>query len=316
MSNSLPPELATALLDILPNPVLVKNQNLEYVWINRAFEKLFNVNRENVIGRFDKELFPDRQVSQCNGGDIRVLQTGEVDEAVETVFDQTGAERETITRKNRLSISDTEVYLIGVMHDITEVVRANAALSESQKKLEEQALKLSVLATTDPMTGCANRRQLADCDKLLKSSKNTATVMAIDLDHFKSINDQYGHDCGDSVLKHFCDLTRSVLEADARFVRLGGEEFAVILTGYSYEDSNQLAEQLRDLVYKTPLLIPGNALKFSVSMGIAFKNIGTAAKINDMLKTADSNLYQAKDSGRNKVVMTELAVTDTILTGT
>lgn len=149
MTDTLPYALATELLDILPNPVLVKNENLEYVWINNAFESLFGVQRENVIGKVDKQLFPDRQVSQCNGGDLRVLESGEIDEAVETVYEKSGTARETITRKSRLSINDGEVFLVGIMHDITDVTRANEALTSNQIILQEQAQELAVLASTD-----------------------------------------------------------------------------------------------------------------------------------------------------------------------
>jgi len=99
MKSATQTALATEILEILPNPVLVKDQNLEYVWINSAFETLFSVKKEDVIGRLDTELFPNRQVSQCNGGDLRVLESGEIDEAVETVFEKNGQPRETITRK-------------------------------------------------------------------------------------------------------------------------------------------------------------------------------------------------------------------------
>jgi len=116
-------DFATDILDILPNPVLVKNDNLEYVFINTAFEQLFNVSR------------------------LRVLDTGEIDEAVESVIDRNGSTRETITRKSRLD-TDENTYLVGVMHDITEVTKANAALKESELKrpqIHSQAVTIEEL---------------------------------------------------------------------------------------------------------------------------------------------------------------------------
>ena len=294
----------TALLDILPNPVLVKNQDLEYVWINRAFETLFSVSRDDVIGKLDKDLFPNRQVSQCNGGDLRVLVSGDVDDATETVFEKSGVARETITRKSRLTISDTEVYLIGIMHDITDITHANLALTESQKTLEKQAAELAILATTDAMTGCANRRQLAECDKdIMQNTEHSASILAIDIDKSKLINDNHGHDCGDTVLRHFCDLTRTTLEPNDHFIRLGGEEFAIVMVDTSYDEVKAKADALCKLVAGTPLISKGEALKYTVSIGVATKEKGKSINIDDMLREADENLYKAKNGGRNQVVM-------------
>jgi len=159
MKSATQTALATEILEILPNPVLVKDQNLEYVWINSAFEALFSVKREEVIGRLDTDLFPNRQVSQCNGGDLRVLESGKIDEAVETVFEKNGQPRETITRKSRLVLPDSSVYLVGVMHDITAVTRANEALTRSQSMLEEKTNELAELVMTDVLTGCSNTRE-------------------------------------------------------------------------------------------------------------------------------------------------------------
>ena len=130
-------ELPISVLDILPNPVLIKGSDLRYVWVNAAYEKLFGVTCADLKGKLDKDFFKDRQVAQCNGGDLRVLDSGEIDEAQETVFDAHGQPRETITLKSRLELSDRSVYLVGVMHDVTEVVAANRALEIKQSELIE-----------------------------------------------------------------------------------------------------------------------------------------------------------------------------------
>jgi len=304
MSNAIPPQLATDLLDILPNPVLVKNQYLEYVWINRAFEALFEVTREEVMGKLDTELFPNRQVAQCNGGDLRVLDSGEVDEAMETVFDKSGTAKEMITRKSKLTISNSEVYLVGVMHDITDITHANTALKVSQKKLEEQALELSILATTDAMTGCSNRRLLLECEKtIISNTKQSAAILAIDIDKFKAINDKYGHECGDTVLRHFCDLTRTILDPQDHFIRLGGEEFAIVIAGITHDEAARKADSLRQMIETSVLINNGKKINFTISIGAAFKDEGVTGNIEDMLRTADVNLYQAKNNGRNQVVL-------------
>lgn len=128
-------ELPIAVLDILPNPVLIKGDDLRYVWVNASYERLFGVTSAELKGKLDKEFFTDRQVAQCNGGDLRVLESGDIDEAQETVFDEDGLPRETITRKSRLELSDGSIFLVGVMHDVTDVVVANRALETKQAEL-------------------------------------------------------------------------------------------------------------------------------------------------------------------------------------
>lgn len=295
--------ISTEILDILPNPVLVKNDKLEYVWINKAFEELFGVRREEVIGRLDTELFPDRQVSQCNGGDLRVLEQGETDESVETVFRLCGLARETITRKNRLDV-DGNRYLVGVMHDITDVTRANERLVKSEAKLQEQAVELVRHATTDSLTGCFNRRKLADCETYtLKDPSVSAAVLMLDIDKFKSINDNFGHECGDAVLRHFADVVRSSLDDKDVFVRLGGEEFVVVLAGLDSESAIERADEIRHQVENSPLLHSGRKCQYTVSIGICMKDTGSTQTMDDSLRIADKNLYEAKSTGRNKVVL-------------
>jgi diguanylate cyclase (GGDEF)-like protein len=306
LSNHL--ALATEVLDILPNPVLVKNEKLEYVWINSAFETLFNVTREQVTGHYDKELFPDRQVAQCNGGDLRVLESGEVDQAVETVYDNNSNPRETITRKSRLSMPNGEVYLVGVMHDLTDVTRANEALKVSQQALEEKSLELARLASTDALTGCLNRRSLDECEsRRLQDESADAAAILMDLDNFKRLNDQAGHDCGDAVLKHFCDLVRRNIRKTDEFIRLGGEEFVVFTSGGENKDSAMLAERIREQFSSLPFDFAGKQYNLSVSIGVVHKPQGTRLSMEDCLKAADENLYKAKETGRNRVVFSQAA---------
>ena len=294
--------LSTDVLDILPNPVLVKNAKLEYVWINKAFEKLFNVKRDDVIGQLDRSLFPDRQVAQCSGGDTRVLDGGEIDEATETVYTDAGEARDMITRKSRLNLSENEVYLVGVMHDITEVTQTNAALNQAKLKLEDQAVKLSIAANTDFLTSCLNRRALDECEKTLLNVPDSASALMIfDLDHFKDLNDTHGHDCGDAVLVHFAKLVRTLLSDSDYFIRLGGEEFLVACRTTTHDDAVEMAESIRELVISTPLLFKGKSIRSSVSCGIAFKSSESKASIDTLLSRADKHLYCAKSAGRNQV---------------
>lgn len=303
MKNSNNLEIATAVLDVLPNPVLIKNRELEYVWINAAFEQLFSVKRSDVIGKLDNTLFPDRQVSQCNGGDLRVLEHGEMDHAVETVFDIQGHPRETITRKSKLTLSEDEVYLVGVMHDITDVTRANEALKLSEAKLQEQALKLAHIATTDSLTNCANRRALMDeAAEIVENQFKSAAVLMLDIDKFKTINDEYGHSVGDEVLVHFAKEVGKKLSATDHLYRYGGEEFVVVLDVENAQQAKAKAEAIREHIATTPLVDSEHSIDLSVSIGMVMKSRGSHASIENLLSKADLSLYKAKELGRNRVV--------------
>lgn len=295
-------KIAIEILDTLPNPVLVKNQNLEYVWVNSAFESLFNVDRDQVVGNLDKQLFPDRQAAQCNGGDLRVLESGEIDEAIETVFDPSGLPRETITRKSRLEISTGDTYLVGVMHDITDVTRANEALKSSELKLQDQAQKLAVLATTDLLTGCANRRALYErAPEILENQFTSTAVLLMDLDRFKLINDELGHEAGDLTLKHFVNEVQQKLSPEDKMYRIGGEEFVILLPDVSLSEATEKANSIRLHIANTPVQYNDSFINITVSTGLVLKAKKQSDNIENLLQQADACLYLAKDLGRNRV---------------
>lgn len=294
-------ELPVAIMDILPNPVLVKDEDLKYVWVNTAFESLFNVKRADLIGERDKDFFKDRQVAQCNGGDLRVLETGAMDEATETVFTQEGEPRETITRKSRLTLADGTTYLVGVMHDVTEVVNANKELTEQQALLEEQAELLRELADTDPLTGCLNRRALYSRIQD-KKQKPKAALLLMDIDFFKKINDEHSHEAGDEALKHFANVAYSCLRPHDVLARVGGEEFAVYLPDASDKNCYEIGERIREAVAKLPFMFAGKHIPMTVSIGGSC-NVKEQFQLDNHMRIADECLYEAKQSGRNRLVM-------------
>ncbi len=289
-------ELPLSVLQILPNPVLVKNSDLSYLWVNPAFEELFGISCVELRGQLDVDVFEDRQSAQCNSGDLRVLRSGEVDEAYETVFSQDGSPRETITRKSRLVLSDGSCYLVGVMHDVTEVTRAN-------EQLEAQSAKLLKLANTDALTGCLNRRALfKQAPAFISIHTQRWAVLSLDIDHFKHVNDTLGHDAGDAALVHFCKTVRQVLRKEDIFARLGGEEFVILLSGISDTESADIANRICKLVEDSPCGYKGRKIPMTVSIGAACNSSNNVFDLDQVLKQADEALYCAKKQGRNQVV--------------
>ncbi|WP_162299651.1 GGDEF domain-containing protein [Marinospirillum perlucidum] len=155
------------------------------------------------------------------------------------------------------------------------------------------------LATCDPLTGCLNRSQLEDLlSRALKDHKkkgSPATLLLLDLDHFKAVNDRYGHHRGDLLLQGFCDTVRKTLRSQDKLFRLGGEEFLVLLDQTGREDALAATERLLQTLRETTF---AEGLKVTASAGLA-----TASKnYSDWslwLHEADECLYQAKSEGRD-----------------
>jgi diguanylate cyclase (GGDEF)-like protein len=290
------------VMDILPTPVLIKDSKLRYVFINKAFEHLFQVNRSDVLGELDKDVFTDRQVAQCNGGDLRVLATGIIDEAYESVFDSKAEQREVITRKSRLTLPSGETYLVGTIYDITEVTVINQQLLDNQSTLKDQSELLEAMVNTDPLTGCNNRRAL---DTMLPHLFETADyqggLLALDIDNFKQTNDTYGHHIGDIVLQKMVEIITDITSEKQILIRMGGEEFLIVCAGETFEAVNMLAEKIRIKIAESKDFFSKHHLPITVSIGISHTQQIENWELDKLLKIADKALYKAKSLGRNRI---------------
>lgn len=177
--------------------------------------------------------------------------------------------------------------------------RANASLAE---RLHVALQKVELDAATDALTGQGNRRAL---DELLKqqaelyiSSGRSFSILMLDIDFFKTINDQFGHMTGDDVLRAFVQRVREYLRPGDVCARFGGEEFVVVLPRTSLEEAREVAERLRLGVAQSPLL-RNPTLHVTVSIGVA--SLAPDQTVGDLLATADASVYAAKNAGRNQV---------------
>lgn len=163
--------------------------------------------------------------------------------------------------------------------------------------------KMARLATTDSLTGLANRRAFFDrtdsARMLAARTRQPVALMMLDLDHFKSLNDRYGHAAGDDALCLFAATAQTTLREHDIMGRLGGEEFALLLPGTDLEGALQAAERLRLAVQGTPLPSAFEAYAMTVSIGVVA--IEPHEHINAALARADHALYAAKNAGRNRV---------------
>jgi len=162
----------------------------------------------------------------------------------------------------------------------------------------QQRLKLLQLATKDPLTGAGNRRALetkmGNVVNVFKRTKVPVSMLLIDLDHFKQVNDKHGHAAGDAILRSITEIVNLRIRVTDSLYRIGGEEFVVILDGQDLHRAAHLAEQLRTLIEANEL-VPDHSV--TISVGVAELKDGESGY--DWLHRADSALYRAKRSGRN-----------------
>ncbi|MFO1250575.1 MAG: GGDEF domain-containing protein [Inhella sp.] len=160
--------------------------------------------------------------------------------------------------------------------------------------------KLQQLSRLDPLTGLSNRRGLEERWASLRHRLPLA-ALAVDADHFKDVNDRHGHAVGDQALQHLAELMRRSVRSGDGVVRLGGEEFLLLLAHTDPEKARQRAEQLRALVAGSPLRLDEGELALTVSIGVAVAS--SVGPPGPLISAADAALYEAKRSGRNRVVL-------------
>ena len=188
-----------------------------------------------------------------------------------------------------------------------EMHRANAELAIFNQKLEEVNARLERMATTDELTGLINRRE--GMNRLHQAWAGTGrhtlplACMAIDIDHFKRFNDDYGHETGDIVLKTVAQALQASARKDEVVCRMGGEEFLVICPHAKAEEAAVGAERLRAAVEATHVCYEGKPLSVTASIGVAERTVSMTTP-DDLLRVADTAMYLAKGNGRNMVVCT------------
>ncbi|MCB1052876.1 MAG: diguanylate cyclase [Acidobacteria bacterium] len=186
--------------------------------------------------------------------------------------------------------------------DSLKTIRQQNLVLEDQKlALEVANARLLEQSVTDALTGLPNRRKWDEIqarEQILANRYHTPLgLIMIDIDHFKRINDTFGHDTGDQVLKRLAELGRSCVRDSDLFARWGGEEFAILLRHCGVEESRALAEKLRHVI-ETDRQEPWGSI--TASFGVTAYHWEESA--TDFLKRADGHLYRAKHGGRNQVV--------------
>ena len=277
-----------ALLEHFPGGVLLEDAGGQIVMANASLCKLLAVplkpvelvgtSRERMISRF-----PELHLEWLSG-DARARAVGMQTTEVESI-----GERALEVDCVAIEESGEALGVVWLVRDIT-----------GRKQRER---RLVSLASTDSLTGLPNRRSfLAALETAIAAPvdpvKRPGVLLMLDIDHFKRVNDTFGHPVGDLVLKHLADVIGKVLRRDDMAGRLGGEEFAILLPGATAESAFGLAERLRRAVCTSPLDTAAGPILVSISIGLGVFDGATA---DTLLARADEALYEAKEGGRNRV---------------
>jgi diguanylate cyclase (GGDEF)-like protein len=203
---------------------------------------------------------------------------------------------------------------LATFDDVTELEEKNAALQKaldeleaSREKIEEQNKELAVMAARDSLTGCLNRRAFfAEMDKIYASAVTEdleLCVIMVDIDHFKSINDRFGHAVGDEAIKQMARILNSSIRGHDLLCRYGGEEFVMALPNTTIEKAAEIAKRIRRRVESEagPGIRGVEGLQMTASFGVSTMRFGCTT-FAELVDQADQALYAAKKSGRNRAL--------------
>jgi diguanylate cyclase (GGDEF)-like protein len=199
-----------------------------------------------------------------------------------------------------LAVSGTSLMIVaaGVMVHLRGQVRHGRAMAQANAELAALNVKLSRQANEDPLTGCANRRQimavLAAERRRAERYAGVFSVVILDLDHFKDINDRHGHPAGDAALRHFAQRVGGLLRATDTLGRLGGDEFVVLMPETDVPAAEVLVDRIVEALAASPLRYAGQDIALQVSAGIAQWRGDLEDSVDDLLMRADTSLYAAK----------------------
>ncbi len=287
--------LLSTVLGNLDAHVFMKDREGRFLYVNQAVADFLGQSTAALVGRQQADLLTPEVIDHISALDEAAFASGQPQSREERLLDRSGAPRYFWTVKVPLMEPGQPARLIGLATDITELHRL-------REELERRA-------TTDDLTGVANRGHFyATAAFTLKRAQRygeALSLLILDIDHFKAVNDTYGHQAGDAVLRGVAGHCRQAIRACDLIGRMGGEEFAILLPATGQEAACQLAERLRHCVQEqrwtcdqaTGLL---DDLVVTVSIGVAALDPAIPS-LDALYARADRALYTAKAEGRNRV---------------
>lgn len=286
-------------IDNFPCGCLVTNSKREIVFANAYMLERFGWPIEKLIGHnIDTLLSPASRIfCDCYVYPL-LLNEGGCEETQLTLVTDSGADIPIIANVRRSDDSDSDVYwsLFGV----ESRDKLYHKLIETRRQLEDQKRQLITISDTDALTGMMNRRAFdRELETVLAHANGTdfpVAVLLLDIDHFKRINDEFGHDVGDQALQTVAACIMENCRSGELAARYGGEEFVFLLSNADNADAIEFSERLQSAIR----LLRVKDRDVTVSIGIHSAQITDAISGHYLLKCADSALYKSKNTGRNK----------------
>ena len=282
--------LLRAMIDQVPDYLFVKDTRSRFIVANRAVAADLGLEPDEMIGKTDFELHPAESARQFYADEQAVVQTGKpMLDIDEFIVDADGRQKWLSTTKVPLRDENDQVIgIVGICRDVTEKKRAEA--------------QIRFMALHDVLTGLPNRSMLMErLQGAIEQAKRNAgkvTVVFIDLDNFKLVNDSLGHGAGDALLKTVAERMIKCVRGSDMVVRLGGDEFVVLLGGQDERaDPRLILHRLRSAIAE-PVPVEGQLFRITSSIGVAsYPQDGQDAET--LLLNADVAMYQAKEQGRD-----------------
>ncbi len=288
-------ELLIAALEASANAIAITDLSGSIEWVNPAFCELTGYTRVELVG-----------------SNPRLLKSGMHDAAFyeemwKTLKSGRSWRGEIVNRRKDGRLIDEEL-IIAPVRDAKGSTHHYIAIKQniSERKRMEDELRLQ--ATTDALTGMANRREFfsraeSELARIKRGKAGMAAIIMVDIDHFKRVNDTYGHAVGDVVLRHLADTVTGSLRRSDFSGRIGGEEFALMLPETSVEQGVQFAERLRVELEQSKVTTEAGDISYTASFGLALMSADDE-NLDAALARADEALYRAKGAGRNRVEVT------------
>jgi len=312
------PDRVNNAFDTLSEGIIILDENEQILLTNKAFSDKVGHSAKSMLGIKVAELNWERISTQKSGDELpwkKVLKSGKSTIGSQLLLKSTsGKTLKFVLNASPIGGNETDSQgILLTLDDITELEQQNTKLQNTVKELEEsetqikqQNIKLHYLATRDPMTGCLNRRSFSELfEKLFADARKNKTqlscVMA-DLDHFKLVNDNYGHAMGDEVIKLLAEILHANTRKHDLVARYGGEEFCVVLPGLSTDEAFAVAERIRIRMKDESTKRFDGKPCVTASIGVAsiLDNPENPDELNNL---ADEALYAAKKGGRNRAVI-------------
>ena len=324
-----------ALLDHVPSGHFILRHDYVVLYWNRSLEQWTGIHREQIVGTcifdhyphlaapkyasriegifnggppavFSSQLHRHIIPAALPGGKMRFQYT-----VVTSITDRAGGSYAMFAIQDVTSLTEAienhRLALTQAMLEMEERRKAEAELVKNAAELQRLNRILKERSVRDGLTRLYNHRHFYKVLRrdFMLSVRNESDLccLLLDIDHFKKVNDTYGHPCGDAILKDIANLIRRSLRKTDVAARYGGEEFVILLPQTNVNGASRLAEHIRALIESNLFHFGLSTIRLTVSIGIATRLSHRPEKPQELLATADRALYRAKDGGRNRIAM-------------